>query len=106
MADAGAPARAATAAPSGACAAAAAADFDGVTLPEHLRAVAERELGETPERRAAALAELRERLGRLPESERPSDTTDAALLRALRPRKFSVDKAFTLIKARYYLPCG
>jgi hypothetical protein len=103
MADAGAPARAATAAPSGACAAAA-ADFDGVTLPEHLRAVAERELGETPERRAAALAELRERLGRLPESERPSDTTDAALLRALRPRKFSVDKAFALIKARDDFP--
>ena len=75
--------------------------FDGVTLPtEALRAAAERELGETPERREAALRELRARLDALKPGERPVDASDAALLRALRPRKFRVDRAFELLKVR------
>jgi len=78
------------------------ADFDGVTLSNELRAVAERELGETPERRDAALASLRAKLAALPAADAPvpDDLSDAALLRALRPRKFDVARAFDLIKAR------
>ena len=78
------------------------ADFDGVTLSAELRAVAERELGETPERRDAALASLRAKLAALPAADAPvpDDLSDAALLRALRPRKFDVARAFDLIKAR------
>ena len=87
-------------APAGAADADDTATFDGVMLPtEALRAAAERELGETSERRAAALAELRARLQALPEGERPAYSSDAALLRALRPRKFNVERAFTLLKA-------
>ena len=79
-----------------------AAEFDGITLSDELRAVAERELGETAERRDAALASLRAKLAALPVADAPcpEDLSDAALLRALRPRKFDVARAFDLIKAR------
>ena len=73
-------------------------EFDGVTLPEPLRAAAERELGETPARREASLASLRAKLAALPPGDVPEDLSDASLLRALRPRKFDVGKALDLLR--------
>ena len=64
--------------------------FDGVTLPEELRAAAEFELGEVPGERFKAVDALRLSLLELPE--RP-DVSDAALLRFLRCAKFDEKKA-------------
>ena len=69
------------------------APWDGVSLarwPE-LAQAAEFQLGEAEARSKAAIPALREMLSKLPEELRPRDLSDAALLRALRARKFRVD---------------
>ena len=69
------------------------APWDGVSLarwPE-LAQAAEFQLGEAEARSRAAIPALREMLTKLPEELRPRDLSDAALLRALRARKFRVD---------------
>ena len=44
-------------------------DTDPLDLPPHLAEIAERDLGETPAVRAAALVELRKRILELPDKE-------------------------------------
>ena len=66
--------------------------FDGVTLPEELRAAAEAQLGEDPGLRFKAVDALRLSLLELPAEEQP-DVSDAALLRFLRCAKFDARKA-------------
>lgn len=61
-------------------------------LPTSVRAVAERELGETPSRRRAELKNLR-RLIAEEEGFNPRQD-DAFLLRFLRCRKYDADRAF------------
>jgi hypothetical protein len=51
--------------------------YDLFDLPPHLAAMAERDFGENAASRFAALAELRTKLGELPERERPIDTVKA-----------------------------
>ncbi len=66
---------------------------DPLEVPEHLRAIARDELGETPEVRARALQELRTRIAALPESDRLADVSDQNLIRFLRCRKYDMEKA-------------
>jgi hypothetical protein len=69
--------------------------WDGISLdawPE-LKAAAAEQLGETDATKAVALPALRAKLNALPEEERPTDVSDANLLRHLRGRKFRVEEA-------------
>lgn len=66
---------------------------DPLDLPEDLKEIAFRELGETPEVRREKLVELRGRISMLPEEDRISDTTDRNLIRFLRGRKYDIDNA-------------
>jgi len=82
------------------------APWDGVSLarwPE-LAQDAQLQLGETRARTAAALTALRSLLGELPELQRPRDLSDAALLRALRARKFRVDFACAPARIAHSVP--
>ncbi|XP_002740576.1 alpha-tocopherol transfer protein-like, partial [Saccoglossus kowalevskii] len=65
------------------------------TLSEKLAETAKRELGETPDVRTKALAEIRKRLHDRPDLLCPKD--NLFLLAFLRARKFEVDRAFTLL---------
>ncbi|XP_077565010.1 alpha-tocopherol transfer protein-like [Haemaphysalis longicornis] len=69
---------------------------DAVELSGELAEVARRELGETPETRRAALAQLRRLIEDEPFLHCPVD--DAFLLTFLRVRKFKVNKSFESIK--------
>ena len=73
--------------------------YDLFDLPPHLAAMAERDFGENAASRFAALAELRTKLGELLERERPTDLSDANLIRFLRNRKFNVEKTIDTVKA-------
>jgi hypothetical protein len=73
--------------------------YDLFDLPPHLAAMAERDFGENAASRFAALAELRTKLGELPDRERPTDLSDANLIRFLRNRKFNVEKTVDTVKA-------
>ena len=80
------------------------APWDGVSLarwPE-LAQAAEFQLGEAEARCKVAVPSLREMLSKLPEEQRPRDLSDAALLRALRARKFRVDFTCVALAAQ----CG
>lgn len=75
--------------------------FDGISLdnfPDLVEA-AEKELGETPEKRDEAIKELRKRLLAHDEDERHDESvyTDAFLLRYLRARKFRIEMAMDVI---------
>ena len=69
-------------------------------LPEDVRAIAERELNETPQRRTAALAELRALLAGGPALHR---SDDAFLVMYLRWAKFDVKKALARLQVRHQL---
>ncbi|XP_077559984.1 alpha-tocopherol transfer protein-like isoform X2 [Haemaphysalis longicornis] len=69
---------------------------DEAALSEELKAIAYRELGETPEVRRESLEKLRELLADDPSLHSPTD--DAFLTKFLRARKYNVDKAFKNIK--------
>ena len=66
-------------------------DTDPLDLPPHLAEIAERDLGETPEVRAAALVELRKRILELPDKE----------VRVRRPFKMSRHQSFTSNSFRF-----
>lgn len=72
----------------------------GDLLPAHLAEKAERELGETLERRTAALKELRALVDGEADTLR-SRTEPLFLLRFLRARKFDVPAAFRLLRNYY-----
>lgn len=75
-------------------------DDYGDLLPAHLAEKAERELGETPERRTEALKELRALVDG--EADALKSRTDPLfLLRFLRARKFDVPAAFRLLRNYY-----
>ena len=77
---------------------------DQFNLPEELAALALKDVGETKERRSAALLELRERIEALPESDRLSDTSDANIIRFIRSRKYDIAKALeSSIKYKHFL---
>ena len=65
---------------------------DPLDLPPHLAEIAERDFGETPATRAAALTELRARIAALPENDRLDDVSDVNLIRFLRNRKYVMDR--------------
>jgi hypothetical protein len=74
--------------------------WDGLSLdffPELKLAAAER-LGETEEKVATSLLELRIALGKLPLEDQPAEMSDAHLLRFLRARKYRVEEAREVIK--------
>lgn len=71
-------------------------DGEPAVLSEELADLARRELGETPESRRAALAQLRQLIEDEPLLHCPVD--DDFLIMFLRVRKFNVDKAFESIK--------
>lgn len=67
---------------------------DPLQLSPELAALAQEQLGETNEVRAAALVELRQKISELPnQSDRIEDVSDKNLIRFLRSRKFDVDRA-------------
>ena len=72
---------------------------DHFNLPPYLAAMAERDFGETPDTRAAALIELRTKLEALPAKERPTNLSDTNLIRFLRNRKFNMDRVVETMKA-------
>ena len=77
---------------------------DPCALNNELAAIAERNYGETTERRVSLLKEMRDRIQALPEEkDKLKDLSDENLIRFLRCRKFDLDRAVKLaVDAKHF----
>lgn len=73
--------------------------MSSLILPPDLAKAAEEKLGETPEKRAECLLELRNRLQTLPADQQPHRMDDEYLVAYLRGTKYRLDVAEKKIKS-------